>query len=128
MDHAYPILRTSGENIGDSGIIQAYRAWKAQFNDSFKAGNEYLLPGLNYTRCDIADLVLCISSYIYICAETNFSSLPLVVFGQKTSNLRLWSKVRLSIDDPTEYPSYQLFSSILPQRNDAFSGRNPRRI
>ncbi len=91
MDHAYPILRTSGENIGDSGIIQAYRAWKAQFNDSLKAGNEYLLPGLNYTRCDIADLVLCISSYIYICAETNFSSLPSVVFGQKTSNLRLWS-------------------------------------
>ncbi|KAI0306551.1 Metalloprotease [Multifurca ochricompacta] len=41
---------TSGENIGDSGIIQAYRAWKAQYDDSFKAGNEYLLPGLNYTR------------------------------------------------------------------------------
>jgi len=41
---------TSGENIGDSGIIQAYRAWKAQFAESFKAGNEYLLPGLNYTR------------------------------------------------------------------------------
>jgi endothelin-converting enzyme len=41
---------TSGENIGDSGIIQAYRAWKAQFADSFEAGNEYLLPGLNYTR------------------------------------------------------------------------------
>jgi endothelin-converting enzyme len=41
---------TSGENIGDSGIIQAYRAWKAQFAESFEAGNEYLLPGLNYTR------------------------------------------------------------------------------
>ncbi|KAI0006055.1 Metalloprotease [Russula compacta] len=41
---------TSGENIGDSGIIQSYRAWKAQFDDSLKAGNEYLLPGLNYTR------------------------------------------------------------------------------
>lgn len=41
---------TSGENIGDSGLIQAYRAWKAQFNDSLKAGNEYLLPGLNHTR------------------------------------------------------------------------------
>ncbi|KAI0302060.1 hypothetical protein BC826DRAFT_986902 [Russula brevipes] len=37
-------------NIGDSGIIQAYRAWKAQFNDSLEAGNEYLLPGLNHTR------------------------------------------------------------------------------
>ncbi|KAF7295323.1 Endothelin-converting enzyme 1 [Mycena indigotica] len=41
---------TSGENIGDSGLIQAYRAWKAQFDESKKAGNEYLLPGLNYTR------------------------------------------------------------------------------
>ncbi|KAH9043209.1 Metalloprotease [Lactarius pseudohatsudake] len=41
---------TSGENIGDSGIIQAYRAWKVQYADSFKAGNEYLLPGLNFTR------------------------------------------------------------------------------
>ncbi|KAJ7632180.1 hypothetical protein FB45DRAFT_1057317 [Roridomyces roridus] len=41
---------TSGENIGDSGLIQAYRAWKAQYSESFKAGNEYLLPGLNYTR------------------------------------------------------------------------------
>ncbi|KAI0687125.1 metalloprotease [Cytidiella melzeri] len=40
---------TSGENIGDSGLIQAYRAWKAQFDESNKAGNEYLLPGLNYT-------------------------------------------------------------------------------
>jgi hypothetical protein len=44
--------RTSGENIGDSGLIQAFRAWKAQYNDSFKAGNEFLLPGLNFTRCD----------------------------------------------------------------------------
>ncbi|KAJ7168203.1 hypothetical protein C8R43DRAFT_1121386 [Mycena crocata] len=41
---------TSGENIGDTGLIQAYRAWKGQFDASFKAGNEYLLPGLNYTR------------------------------------------------------------------------------
>ncbi|KAI0082770.1 metalloprotease [Panus rudis PR-1116 ss-1] len=41
---------TSGENIGDSGLIQAYRAWQSQFDDSFKAGTEYLLPGLNYTR------------------------------------------------------------------------------
>ncbi|KAN0123833.1 metallo peptidase [Russula decolorans] len=41
---------TSGENIGDSGIIQAYRAWKTQFNESLKTGNEYLLPGLNHTR------------------------------------------------------------------------------
>ncbi|KAF8636703.1 hypothetical protein AX17_003507 [Amanita inopinata Kibby_2008] len=41
---------TSGENIGDTGLIQAYRAWKAQYQESFDAGNEYLLPGLNYTR------------------------------------------------------------------------------
>ncbi|ETW85740.1 metallo peptidase M13 [Heterobasidion irregulare TC 32-1] len=41
---------TSGENIGDSGIIQAYRAWQAQFEESYKEGNEYLLPGLNFTR------------------------------------------------------------------------------
>ncbi|KAH8813440.1 endothelin-converting enzyme 1 [Flagelloscypha sp. PMI_526] len=41
---------TSGENIGDSGIIQAYRAWKSQFSSSFVAGNEFLLPGLNFTR------------------------------------------------------------------------------
>jgi endothelin-converting enzyme len=47
------VLRTSGENIGDSGLIQAYRAWKAQFDDSLRAGNEYLLPGLNFTRCDM---------------------------------------------------------------------------
>lgn len=42
--------RTSGENIGDSGIIQAYRAWKAQFHTSYASGKEYILPGLNYTR------------------------------------------------------------------------------
>ncbi|KAJ7771710.1 hypothetical protein B0H16DRAFT_1514445 [Mycena metata] len=41
---------TSGENIGDTGLVQAYRAWKAQYSDSFMAGNEYILPGLNYTR------------------------------------------------------------------------------
>ncbi|KAJ7724074.1 hypothetical protein DFH07DRAFT_871903 [Mycena maculata] len=41
---------TSGENIGDTGLIQAYRAWKAQFSSSLMAGDEYLLPGLNYTR------------------------------------------------------------------------------
>ncbi|KAI0341783.1 Metalloprotease [Trametopsis cervina] len=41
---------TAGENIGDTGLIQAYRAWKAQYDHSYKAGTEYLLPGLNYTR------------------------------------------------------------------------------
>ncbi|KAK7023952.1 Endothelin-converting enzyme 1 [Favolaschia claudopus] len=41
---------TSGENIGDTGLIQAYRAWKAQYSESFQAGNEYILPGMHYTR------------------------------------------------------------------------------
>ncbi|EGN96086.1 hypothetical protein SERLA73DRAFT_112168 [Serpula lacrymans var. lacrymans S7.3] len=41
---------TSGENIGDTGLIQAYRAWKAQYQDSYDAGKEYLLPGMDYTR------------------------------------------------------------------------------
>ncbi|KAL0947409.1 hypothetical protein HGRIS_013522 [Hohenbuehelia grisea] len=41
---------TSGENIGDTGLIQAHRAWKAQYASSFAEGNEYLLPGLNYTK------------------------------------------------------------------------------
>jgi len=41
---------TSGENIGDSGLIQAYRAWKTQYHASYQKGDEYLLPGLNYTR------------------------------------------------------------------------------
>ncbi|KAG6832683.1 hypothetical protein H0H92_012255 [Tricholoma furcatifolium] len=41
---------TSGENIGDTGLIQAYRAWKAQYDESFEHGNELLLPGLSYTR------------------------------------------------------------------------------
>jgi endothelin-converting enzyme len=41
---------TSSENIGDSGVIQAYRAWKAQLHASYRDGGEFLLPGLNYTR------------------------------------------------------------------------------
>ncbi|KAI0063460.1 zincin [Artomyces pyxidatus] len=41
---------TSGESIADSGLIQSYRAWLAQYDESFKAENEYLLPGLNFTR------------------------------------------------------------------------------
>ncbi|KAG6371391.1 Metalloprotease [Boletus reticuloceps] len=41
---------TSGENIGDTGLIQAYRAWKAQYEDSYDVGHEYMLPGLDYTR------------------------------------------------------------------------------
>ncbi|KAL1758319.1 hypothetical protein FB107DRAFT_258860 [Schizophyllum commune] len=37
-------------NIGDTGLIQAFRAWKAQYADSFQSGNEFLLPGLDFTR------------------------------------------------------------------------------
>ncbi|KAH9945985.1 metalloprotease [Epithele typhae] len=37
---------TSGENIGDSGLIQAFRAWKSQYSEE----SEFLLPGLSYTR------------------------------------------------------------------------------
>jgi len=44
--------RTSGENIGDTGLIQAFRAWKEQFKVSLEAGNEDLLPGLHFTRYD----------------------------------------------------------------------------
>jgi hypothetical protein len=51
-------LSTSGENIGDTGLIQAYRAWKAQYEDSYDAGNEYLLPGLGYTRFAILHLLV----------------------------------------------------------------------
>ena len=50
--------RTSGENIGDTGLIQAFRAWKAQYADSFQSGNEFLLPGLDFTR--YAQLCCCI--------------------------------------------------------------------
>ncbi|KAF9458665.1 hypothetical protein BDZ94DRAFT_80625 [Collybia nuda] len=41
---------TSGENIGDTGLIQAYRAWKVQYSTSRAAGKEKLLPGLHYTK------------------------------------------------------------------------------
>ncbi|CAG7846629.1 Neprilysin {ECO:0000269/PubMed:15283675, ECO:0000269/PubMed:8168535}; AltName: Full=Atriopeptidase; AltName: Full=Common acute lymphocytic leukemia antigen; Short=CALLA; AltName: Full=Enkephalinase; AltName: Full=Neutral endopeptidase 24.11; Short=NEP; Short=Neutral endopeptidase; AltName: Full=Skin fibroblast elastase; Short=SFE; AltName: CD_antigen=CD10 [Serendipita indica DSM 11827] len=41
---------TSGENIADQGLINSYRAWKANYNSSYEQGSEYLLPGLNYTR------------------------------------------------------------------------------
>lgn len=44
------LVRTSGENIGDTGLIQAYRAWKANYEDSLQEGNEYALPGLDYTQ------------------------------------------------------------------------------
>lgn len=41
---------TSGENIGDTGLIQAYRAWKEQFHTSVEKNGDYLLPGIPYNR------------------------------------------------------------------------------
>ncbi|KAG9019715.1 hypothetical protein FRB90_010985 [Tulasnella sp. 427] len=42
---------TSGENIGDAGLIYAYHAWKAQESEGLLEGSEYTLPGLqDYTR------------------------------------------------------------------------------
>ena len=38
--------RTSGENIGDTGLIQAYRAWRGQQVSL----EQTLLPGLEYTQ------------------------------------------------------------------------------
>ncbi|KAF9052689.1 hypothetical protein BJ165DRAFT_1413126 [Panaeolus papilionaceus] len=43
-------IHVNVKNIGDTGLIQSYRAWQAQFKDSEAAGNEYLLPGLDFTR------------------------------------------------------------------------------
>ncbi|KAG9105242.1 hypothetical protein FRC07_009462, partial [Ceratobasidium sp. 392] len=37
---------TLGENLADSGVIQAYRAWKSASN----AKSDFTLPGLNYTQ------------------------------------------------------------------------------
>ncbi|VDC06015.1 unnamed protein product [Peniophora sp. CBMAI 1063] len=47
VEHVNGLL-TAGENIGDSGIIQSLRAWRAEFNASLEAGNEYTLPGLDH--------------------------------------------------------------------------------
>ena len=41
---------TSGENIGDTGLVQAYRAWQAQYDKGLKEGTEYELPGLTFTK------------------------------------------------------------------------------
>jgi hypothetical protein len=38
---------TLGENLADSGVIQAYRAWKSASNDKL----DFSLPGLNFTQC-----------------------------------------------------------------------------
>ena len=50
----YILSRTSGENIGDSGLIQAYRAWRGQFHTEWDLDEgrirEPLLPGLNFTQ------------------------------------------------------------------------------
>ncbi|KAF8522224.1 Metalloprotease [Hysterangium stoloniferum] len=48
--HIHVNRRTNGEDIGDSGLVQSYRAWQNQFDASVESGGEYLLPGLNFTR------------------------------------------------------------------------------
>jgi len=97
-----PIVRTSGENIGDSGIIQAYRAWKAQYNDSFKAGNEYLLPGLNHTRCDKSGLCLAL-----IHTTVSRDQLFFIAFGRIwAENIKpeaLVQRVRTDPHSPNQY-------------------------
>ena len=72
-------VRTSGENIGDSGLIQAYRAWKAQYTTSLQGGNEFLLPGLNYKRK--AFWVVIRLLLISFGAGTSYSLLRSGVFG-----------------------------------------------
>lgn len=97
-----PILRTSGENIGDSGIIQAYRAWKAQFNDSLKAGNEYLLPGLNHTRYDIADLMSCIT-HTAVCRDQLFFIAFGRIWAENIKPEALVQRVRTDPHSPNQY-------------------------
>lgn len=41
---------TSGENIGDTGLVQAYRAWQHQYDKGLEEGTEYNLPGLSFTK------------------------------------------------------------------------------
>jgi hypothetical protein len=68
--------RTSGENIGDTGFIQAYRAWKAQYDTSLEAGTEYLLPGLNFTRFVHLVWRAIFSDFTNIILGSNFFSSP----------------------------------------------------
>jgi predicted metalloendopeptidase len=46
---------TLGENLADSGVIQAYRAWKSASD----AQSDFALPGLNYTQCVQKLLLVC---------------------------------------------------------------------
>ena len=77
------IDRTSGENIGDTGLIQSYRAWQAQYDSGLEHGSEYILPGLNFTRYDIGNKWV-----LHTCSlgaiESSYSSYPLLVDGQGT--------------------------------------------
>lgn len=85
--------RTSGENIGDTGLIQSYRAWQAQFKDSEAAGNEYLLPGLDFTRSVyFSGTDVQTSECIFI--GNNFSSCHLPEFG-----LEPWSRRQLYVSN-----------------------------
>lgn len=85
--------RTSGENIGDSGLIQAFRAWKTQYQESKESGHEYLLPGLNFTRRVRRKLLM--KSYTQRPRLTNvgnnYSSFHLGGYGRERWSLLLQS-------------------------------------
>lgn len=118
-------VRTSGENIGDTGLIQAYRAWKAQFDASDEAGNEYLLPGLNFTRC--------VSCYtppsLPILISLRSDQLFFISFARAwAQNIKPAAAVRsiiLRIDSNTHAPS--ILSGRASSDGSSFTQRIPRR-
>jgi endothelin-converting enzyme len=88
------MYRTSGENIGDTGIIQAYRAWQAQYDDSLDAGSEYVLPGLNFTRW----VYLCLSRTLPCTHEFYSEQLFFISFARAwAQNIKPAAAVRLSV-------------------------------
>jgi len=93
---------TSGENIGDTGFIQAWRAWKAQFNASLEAGDEYLLPGVPYTR----------------------EQLFFIAFGQIwATNARPSAEVKTVRTDPHSPPRWRVDGTVrnIPEFAKAFN-------
>ena len=58
-DQDTPIISTVGENTAVGGIKNAYRAGKVQYPKSFVDGEEFVLPGVNYTRSCARRLALC---------------------------------------------------------------------
>ena len=83
--HTHPPSITSGENIGDSGLIQAFRAWKAQYKDE----SEFLLPELNYTRSVRASHKRALPSDDSCHVASSCSSSPSPAHGRRTSSQKL---------------------------------------